>query len=223
MSVLAIAQVEDRANLDKQILKQTVQPDRVTFFVDKNPAKGFDERRRRIAENHTVLKNIVKAYDYDLVWQLEGDCDLPDYCLELLLADYEHLKSKDKNLGYISGIQIGRHGVYAIGAWHIAKDRQTFRSVDYRLRGIKKVDATGFYCLLADRETWLSGESSWNGEGWGPDVNWGLSLEKNIYVDMDLHIGHNIKRGTILPSHDSTCNVHFYKNVNNRWVYKIEQ
>jgi hypothetical protein len=37
---------------------------------------------------------------------------------------------------------------------------------------------------------------------------------------MDLHIGHQIKGGVIMPEHITTCNVKFYKNENNDWKFK---
>jgi hypothetical protein len=220
MRILAIAQVENKENLLKEIAKQTVQPDKVYIYEDKEPAEGINARRVRIAENHSKLRSIVDAYKPDLVWQLEQDCVLPDYTLKLLLEDYEQLKSED--FGYVSGIQLGRHGLYSIGAWHMGDD--TFQSVDPKSEGLQQVDATGFYCLLAPTEVWLKGIASWNGEPWGPDVNWGLSLNYEKYVDMDLHIGHDssnseINRGVIYPNHVSVCQVKFSK-VNGEWKYK---
>lgn len=219
MNTLCIAQVEDRTNLDKQIAKQTVQPDRVIFYVDESPARGIDERRKRIAENHNKLRDIVEAYQPDLVWQVEQDGDYPDDCLERLIDGYEHQKYRDgDNFGYISGIQVGRHGLYVLGAWKNFTD-DSFESLDYQSIGYQQVDATGFYCLLAERDVWLSGDASWNGEPYGPDVCWGLSINKRKYCDTSLHIGHMVKRGIIRPSDASTCNARFYLE-NGRWKYK---
>lgn len=216
MKILAIAQVEDRKNLDKQILKQTLVPDFVHFYVDKTPAKGINERRKRIAENHKKLKNIVEAYKPDLIWQLEQDVDLPEDCLQRLVERYKELK--DDNFGYISGTQVGRHGLYCLGAWkNFTED--SFESIDYKLINLQKVDATGFYCLLAPTEVWLSGKAEWNDEPYGPDVVWARSIKKNKYVDMNLQIGHITKGGIIRPSHASTCTAKFYKE-DGRWKYK---
>mgnify|MGYP006143716601 CR=1 FL=1 len=216
MKVLCIAQVEDRTNLDAQILKQTVQPNRVIFHVDEQPAIGISARRVRISENHGRLQEVVKAYKPDLVWQVEGDCDLPEDCLERLLLHYDKLK--DDDFGYVSGIQVGRHGIYCLGAWHNFTD-DSFESIDYKLTGLQRVDATGFYCLLAPTDVWLSGKCEWTDEPWGPDVNWGLSIPGKKYVDMDLHIGHIVSRGVIRPDGISTCNVRFEKR-DGKWKYK---
>lgn len=217
MVVLCIAQVEHREHLDQQILNQTVQPDRVIFYQDESPAVGIENRRKRIAENHQILRTIVEAYKPDLIWQVEQDGVYPEDTLERLIEHYVRLKNDD--FGYISGIQVGRHGLYCLGAWKNFTETH-FESIDYKLTGLQEVEATGFYCLLAERETWLSGVASWNGEPYGPDVVWGRSINKKKYVDMNLKIGHKTKTGVILPEHISTCNVQFDK-IDERWSYKI--
>lgn len=223
MKILCIAQCEDRTNLDKQILKQTVQPDRVVFYIDKTPAVGIIERRKRIAENHKKLKAIVKAYEPDVVWQVEGDGDYPEDCLERLVRRFHELY--DWNFGYISGIQVGRHGLYHIGAWkNFIKDKKTkqlesFESIDHDLKGLHRVEATGFYCLLAPTDVWLSGKCKWTDEPYGPDVVWGLSIKGKKFVDMDIRVGHIVNGGIIRPEHLSTTTVRFSKK-NGKWDYK---
>ena len=216
MRVLAIASVENSDNIEAQIAKQTVQPYKTYIYVDETPAQGINPRRKRIALNHDKLRDAVRYETPDLVWQLEGDCDLPDDCLERLLANYEALD--DGDFGYVSGIQVGRHGLYCLGAWRGFSDTE-FYSIDYKLEGIQPVDATGFYCLLAPTDVWLSGKCSWTDEPYGPDVVWSLSINKSKYCDMSLTIGHIVKNGIIRPEHMSTCNVRFYKDTD-RWKFK---
>lgn len=208
MNILCIGQVEDKTYIQEQIDKQTIQPHETILWVDDNPAQGIDERRKRISRNHHKLREIVKASDCDLVWQVEGDSELPENALERLLGHFYRMD--DADFGYVSGVQVGRHGLYCLGAWNVKKDHTSFNSIDYNLHGIQQVDATGWYCLLAPREVWLMGNANWNGERFGPDVKWGLSLPHKKYVDMDLHIGHKVKSGIIRPSDASTCNARFY-------------
>lgn len=218
MKILAIGQVENDKFIREQIAKQIVQPDYIDFYIDNEPAMGIMERRKRIASNHAKLIEIAKKYNVDLIWQLEGDSELEPDTLSKLIHDYSKLK--DKKLAYITGVQVGRHGIYALGAWHIAKDKQSFESLDYKLSGLQKIDASGFYCLLAPKDIWLKGKSFWIDEAWGPDVNWGLSLsDYEIYADLDISIGHNTKYGIIRISDMSTCNVRFEK-INDKWQYK---
>lgn len=205
--------------LTEQLAKQTNQSFTDYFIIDENPAKGIDKRRKRIAKLQNQLRSTVFAVSdlYDYVWQLEGDSELPDDTLDRLIRRLDEIPYQQ--LGYVSGIQIGRHGLYCIGAWHIHDDKH-FSSVNHNLKGIVEVDATGLYCLLAPIESWLTGVASWNGERFGPDVNWGLSLQGKKYVDMDLHIGHKTKSGTIRVNNPSTCTAHFeYKD---KWSYTTE-
>lgn len=213
--ILCIAQCEDRTNLDKQIAKQTVQPDRVIFYVDEAPARGIDARRKRIAENHRRLQDIAMAYKPEFIWQVEQDGDYPEDCLERLIDDYNYTEDK---IAYVSGIQVGRHGLYCLGAWKNFTDT-SFESLDYNLKGLQQVEATGFYCIYASYETWMSGKCDWNGEPYGPDVVWSLSIEGKKYCDMSLTIGHIVNRGIIRPEHTSTCNARFYLE-DNRWKFK---
>lgn len=215
--ILAIASVEDDTNIRKQIAKQTIQPDEIYIYVDKNPARSLNLRRKKIAENQNILKGIVETYDADIIWQLEGDDDLPENALEKLLEDYYNNPD-----GYVSGIQVGRHGLYCLGAWQFAEDFKSFKSLDHTLKGLQEVDATGFYCLLTSKEIWLKGLAEWEDEPYGPDVNWGISLRAQgykIYCDMDVKVGHIIKGGIIHPDNISTCNVQF-TNIEGRWHYK---
>lgn len=216
MNILCVAQVEDSTNLERQIAKQTIQPDEIKIFVDVNPGKNITDRRIRIAENHQRLRQFVIESEPMLVWQLEGDVELPDNCLERLYGQYLRLQEPD--FGYISGIQVGRHGLYCIGAWRNFTD-DSFESIDHTLKGVQQVEATGFYCLLAPASVWLSGVATWTDEPYGPDVTWGRSIPQKKYVDMGLHIGHNIKTGTIEVGHMSTCTAYF-KKINGRWEYK---
>lgn len=220
MKILAIAQVEDDKNVLKQIKKQTVQPDEIFIYVDPAPKIGINTRRRRIVENHSELMFKVKESKPTLVWQLEGDGELTENALETLIADYKKLKAKD--FGYISGIELGRHGIQAIGAWHFNEDKTIFKSLDYRAKGIQEVDATGFYCLLAPAKVWLKGITYWDWQMWGPDVNWSLSLKEQgykIYCDMDVKLGHITERGIIHPDNIATENVTFTL-INDQWTYK---
>ena len=198
----------------EQILKQTIQPDKVHFYIDDKPVTGLENRRVRIAENQTKLQAIVERMtDIDLVWQIEGDGILPHNALERLITHYYD------HPAIYSGVEVGRHGLYCLGAWHIARDRQSFQSVDYRLHGLQRVDAMGLYCFLMAKEPYLYAKPSWNNHRWGPDVNFFLSSPVDKYVDMDLHVGHQIRGGIIMPTDASTCNARFWKE-NKEWRFE---
>lgn len=221
MQILAIAQVEDKSFISKEIEKQTIKPDHVFFHIDDNPASGLIERRKRIAYNHQFLVEAVNELNPVYIWQIEQDSELPVDCLERLLEDHKKLDNGKDKIGYISGVEVGRHGLYCLGAWKNIKE-DSFESLDYRSKGLQEVDGTGFYCLLAKKNVWLSGHTSWDGEPYGPDVVYSLSLKKQgykIYCDMDIQIGHKTKRGTIKVTDMSTCNAQFFIK-DGEWKYK---
>lgn len=217
--ILCIGQIQQE-QLDfvkEQIRKQTIQPEWAVFYIDPKPAKGIDNRRRRIAENHAKLVELVTQYNCDYIWQIEGDGVLPKDALQRLYTDALNIN----NYGFITGIEAGRHGVYCLGAWHIDKDRKGFRSLDYKAEGLQEIDACGWYCLFAKKDVWLQGKASWNGERWGPDVNWGLSIPAPKYADMSIKIGHKTKTGVIEPDCMAMCNVEYiYNSSQKRWHFK---
>lgn len=212
--IIAIAQLENDSLYIENTNKQTILPDYRATFIDMNPAKTINQRRQKIAQNHKKLRELVKSSSADLVWQLEGDSIVPKDCLERLLKSYYKL-----DCAFISGVQVGRHGLYHLGAW-VNFTENSFESIDHKLDGIQEVEAVGMYCLLASKEKWLEGKCEWSGEVWGPDVNWSRSITGKKYVDMSLDIGHKIKSGIIYKSHQSTVNVRF-KRMNDKWGYKI--
>jgi hypothetical protein len=219
-TILVIAQVEDPYHIEREIEKQTVQPDYMYIYHDKHPAKGINNRRKRIARNHKILKDAVASIQCDYVWQVEGDCILPENALERLIIGLDELR--EERVGFLSAAQVGRHGVYAIGGW-IFEDDEHFHSVDYKVKDIQEVHGAGFYCLLSKKDVWLKGNASWNGERWGPDVNFGLSLTNKGYrnfLDTRIEIGHATSRGMISVSDPSTCNVKFFKK-DGIWKYEV--
>jgi hypothetical protein len=217
MKILAVAYVqpEQRQHTITQFMHQTVQPDATLLFVDDDPADGIDARRKRIADNqHHIKRTVSREYtDYDVVFQIEGDAVLPDDALERLVAQYE------KRPAIYSGIQVGRHGIYCIGAWHVNDDRTEFQSIDPSLTGIHRVDAMGLYCFIMPTKHFIDTPCWWDGERYGPDVNFFLSTPLKKYVVMDVEVGHKTATGIIRPSDPSTCVARFYM-VNNEWRFE---
>lgn len=226
MKILVTGQITDDQieHVDKQLKKQTYQDFSEVFLVDHEPAKGINNRRQRIAQNHEKLHTLVdknkKKYNY--IIQLEGDSVLEPDCFTRLIARLDEVPAKD--FGYVSGVEVGRHGLYCIGAWEFADDRRSFKSIDPKVKGLHEVDATGFYCLLAPTKVWLKGNCFWNEHKWGPDVNWGLSLRDQgykIYADMDIEVGHQSDRGVIGLKNKNLCQAVFKINEHGKWRYKV--
>jgi len=227
MRVTVIAQVENATLIKKQIEKQTIKPVQSLILVDKSPEPDTEEieamraRRLRISQNHKELKQMVESYCHtDFIWQLEGDGVLSEDCLERLIRVYEKLESEGNKVGYVSGIQMGRHGLKCVGAWRFNEDG-SFKSLNWNSKGLQTVDGSGFYCLLAKKDVWLKGSAEWNNEPYGPDVAFGLSLKKlgyNIYMDMTNWVGHKTEKTILYP--DSGINVEFYRDIN-KWKYRV--
>ena len=225
LRLLVVGQIQhDQIDfIEKQLARQSdIQFDR-RILVDDEPAKGIEARRAKIAQNHKILHEKVFdfRYEYDYIIQIEGDSVLKEGTFARLIGNLDQVPADQ--LGYISGIQVGRHGIYAIGAWHFNDDQTEYESVNHKVKdGIIEVDATGFYCLIAPIKSWLMGNCYYYDERWGPDVNWGLSLKEqgyHIYVDMGLEIGHQSTNGVIGLDNINLCQVKF-KKTNGQWKYK---
>jgi hypothetical protein len=230
LSIIVVGAVEEEDYIYEQIAIQTRQPDEVLLYVDKIPARGIIDRRKRVAENQRRLKNMVLDYaesnKVDLIWQVEGDVKMPQDTLERLIGDFYGLD--DPTFGYVSGVQLGRHGITAVGAWHVGDDY--FESVDHKTKGIEEIDGSGLYCLLAPLDVWLKGHCRWDGEPYGPDVIFGQSLQfqgYRLYVDHDIKLGHRVfskNSGEYIIDFDNQniCNVRFYKQGDD-WKYKVQR
>lgn len=202
--------------IEEQVRKQTIQPYWAIFYVDENPAETIDDRRTRIAHNHKKLEQLVRSKKCDYVWQVEGDSVLHKDTLKRLLDRAIYLND---NFAFITGAEVGRHGVACIGAWHVERDK--FWSVDHRERGLVGIDACGWYCMLAQKDKWLMGKASWNGEPYGPDVVWGLSIKGNKYIDMDINVGHKTPTGVINTWDMQVSNATFtYDKQQDRWKFR---
>lgn len=227
MRVTAIGQFTDDALFLEQINKQTIKVWDVIKYIDKNPVPDLDDidvlrdRRKRIAKNHLELKDFIEMQcKTEYVWQLESDSVVDKDCLERLIKLHQKLEAEGNKVGYVSGIQMGRHGLKCVGAWRFKEDG-SFRSLNWGAKGIQTVDGSGFYCLLAKRDVWLKGNADWGGEPYGPDVCFGLSLKKlgyNIYMDTTNWVGHKTEKTILYP--DSGINVEFYRDIN-KWKYRV--
>lgn len=220
--IVAICYAEDTALAKEQVEKQTIKVDDAIFMTDSTPAIGIEARRERIAELQVMAQWKIdrKLFTDDLkpedvvVWQIEGDSVIPEDALERLLKHYD---TNDEAV--YSGVQIGRHGLYCIGAWHINQDETVIESVDHNKHGLVEVDGMGLYCYIMRADLFIKAESYWSGQKLGPDVNWFRSLDVPKYVDMDLHIGHYYKGGIIEVDSLATCNARFTK-VKDEWIFE---
>jgi hypothetical protein len=132
----------------------------------------YRKRRQRISDIHNEIKNSVQT---EYVFLTEDDTLLPPDALQVLSESY-------KNMGYISGIQVGRWGWLSLGAW------KNMESIPLG-EGLTPVDAAGMYCLLTKTENYQNHHFKPYKDILGPDVDFGLALANN-YVHQDVRCGH---------------------------------
>ena len=179
------------------------------------------QRRRRIADVFNLAKKHIPE-DSDLVFCIEDDT-LTNYDdFANLFASYNTFKSVKNSgikVGIVSGVQVGRWGYRMIGAW-IANDGKwapkteeikSLETIPYVSNQMySRVDATGFYCFIVEREAFVSSE--FYASDFGPDVNFGLDLRRKGYVhfvDWSVRVGHMIPTGTLYPEKDTTVVVRY--------------
>lgn len=128
-------------------------------------------RRKRIGEIHDEIKNYIK--DGEFIFLVEDDTLVPSDALELMLKDmWSH-----SNVGFISGVELGRWGFLHIGAWRvddINDPRYIYSITDGE--GLDEVDAAGLYCCLTRRVNYISGMFKPFEKILGPDFTFGIDL-----------------------------------------------
>lgn len=169
-------------------------------------------RRERIASNMNRARELVGKTDF--VFMLEDDTDFDPWFLQHLIAQYK------PDRGIISAVQAGRHGLHHIGAWETddLKYPTVFETVPYKAKGIRQVDATGFYCCIMRTDLFKRVPVPCEILPVGPDVQYGIELRKQGYRNLlydDLKCGHVEEHRVVLPTEDC-MQVRFRKN-GDRW------
>lgn len=161
--------------------------------VKKPVSKSQIARRKRIADLHNEARQYLQTSDYVLC--LEDDGIPPKNCIEKLLD------SMGDNIGFVSGVELGRWQSRYIGAWHMKPiDEPTeITSITYKDNVIIEVESAGLYCLLVKKDLYESHHFI-PGTHYGPDLDFGLKLKKKGYnnlVDTSIKIDHYSESGRI--------------------------
>lgn len=158
---------------------------------------AIQQRRMRIS----AIKNFSKQHipDCQYVLGIEDDGAVSPNALEQLLRAYgEHPFA-----GFISGVQLGRHGLPHVGAWK-ADDvyDPTMISSLMPAEGLEEVDAAGWFLYLTKREHYIGYEyRPFDNNQLGPDVQWGIELRRQglrNFLDWALKIEHRTTNGNIM-------------------------
>lgn len=161
-------------------------------------------RQHRIADIHNLAKNHL-THSNGYVFLIEDDTVFTSSSLQVLLsayADYPHA-------GFISGLQVGRHGYLHIGVWtvddiyHPSKITSIMPKKDAHLaqaRIVSPIDAAGFYCMLTKVSTYTKHNFVPFENILGPDTEYGISLRQQGYQNyciQNLQCGHMTRKETI--------------------------
>ena len=152
-----------------------------------NPT-SIKSRRQRIADIHNEIKRFIGKTDY--IFLVEDDTLYHPSTLRKLQEAY----SNYPHAGLISGVQVGRWGLKYVGLWKTDNVYDIKRIESLRLgEGTQKIDASGLYCLLTKKETYMKHEFKHYEDILGPDVDFGIELRKqgfDNYVDFRVNCIH---------------------------------
>lgn len=169
--------------------------------VEPGSPTNTTARRKRITENMTMLQKLVG--DSTFVFGLEDDTFPPKDAFTKLYA-----KITDKNVGFVSGVEVGRWDIPYVGAWKMDEHRGSgeLHSIPYRESHTQQVDAAGLYCYVTRTRHFKRAKFSDN--YFGPDINYVLSLRKKkliCYVDWDVKCGHLVEKTNRMLYPDENC------------------
>lgn len=175
------------------------------------------KRRRRIADIHNEIKEHIANCDY--VFLVEDDTLLPTNALDKLIGH----ALIDGYAGFISGVQLGRHGFLHVGAWKVDSVYEPYgiesTGVD---EGLQPVDAAGLYCCLIKKDLYMAHHFEPFEKILGPDVDLGIKLRQQgyqNYVDYSIKCGHMNKKETIEFHNSEIVQVKFVRTDDRQYKF----
>jgi hypothetical protein len=196
---------------------------RVNLFESDGAKDSINERRYRISDIHNFAVRFIRP-DCDYVFLCEDDTTFPADSLEKLFCDIK----KSDYIGYVTGVQLGRHGSPYVGAWdcdnidyptQITSVTKNFRENNEHM---EMIDAGGFYCCLTKASLYKNhifepfDQKGHN--GLSCDVNYGLSLRNAThsnwlcFIDWSIECDHLVgKNGIINIRNTKPIQVQFNK------------
>lgn len=191
------------------------------FHFTGNPGASehnANARRDRIKKVWEIAAQKVPN-DAEFVMTIEDDTDFDANALQALMADYDNLTNAGKQVGLVSGIQVGRWGLKMIGAWRTdnIEAPAVWETVPFtRTEILEAVDAAGFYCFVTPAHLFKSANYEW---GWfGCDVMYGLECRQKgfeNFIDWTVETGHVMQHKTLRP--DESCIVARYVRDGEKW------
>lgn len=198
--------------IDKRLDQISYAHIKVLHFGEK-PAETIDDRRYRISAIHNKLKHEVSD-DCDYVMLLEDDTVYPGNSLTELLGVF---KAFD-NVGYVQGVEMGRHKTKYIGGW-IADNNQEPEKIESVLpsnKMIERISAGGLYCCLVlanlYKDHTFEPYDKQGTVGLSCDVNFGLWINSkgyDCYMDWNIVCPHLTMDGEISIKNTTPVRVNF--------------
>lgn len=181
-------------------------------------------RRERIKEMLTMLQQAIRDLkrQYDILFMVEDDTKIQSDALQRLLADYRDLTAQNVNIGFIEGVQVGRHGIRMIGAWRtddVNNPTQMATIPFSKSDFFSKIDGGGLYCFITQMQLFLDHTFYWHHECFSVDVTYGLELRKKGYtniIDWTVVTGHADRNGNVLYPNEN-CTVAKYHKIADEW------
>lgn len=176
-------------------------------------------RRLRISDIHNFVRDQVKASEY--LFLIEDDGILPQNALTQLMD--MHLTHPFA--GFVSGIQLGRHGIAHAGLWKVDDPYEPKRiESTMQTEGIIEVDAAGFYAMLTRAEIYMAHEfKPFGNNDLGPDFEYGIDLRTqgySNYADLSVVIPHLTKDKKINLMNTQIQKVTMTLNEKGRWRHQ---
>jgi hypothetical protein len=150
-------------------------------------------RRQRVAEVHEQAKYLIAECDGDYVIGLEDDTVFDR------LENFDRLLNpiiEDSSIGFVEGVQMGRHGARMIGAWQ-ADDIVNPTHIETLLpaEGYQDITGGGWYGYATTKQLYLDAPYyASTSVPWGPDVEFGFWLQQRGHrciIDWSSIFGHN--------------------------------
>lgn len=170
-------------------------------YPSKEKVKRYNtmHRRVRIAKIHEFAKQHILECEYLLLLEDDGLVH-PKLLGKLTKAYYMHPFA-----GFVTGVQIGRHGIPCPGLWQFddVYEPEKIESLKPLGHGIEQIDAAGLYGMLIKKPHYMSATFEEYKGILGPDVGMSISLRQQglvHYVDWSIEVPHLTENGTITVS-----------------------
>ncbi len=179
-------------------------------------------RRDRIVEMLTFASKHINNTDF--VFMVEDDTEIKPSTLHDLMASYGALEQAGMKVGFVEGVQVGRHGYRMIGAWRCndLENPTVMETVPYNKKDLlEKIDGGGLYCFVVRTPLFKAHKWYWHHECFSVDVTFGIELRKQGYqnvIDWTVQTGHCQKDALPLYPSDKCVVVRYEVQPEGHWL-----